>query len=215
MRIKRRFREPHLRILICHLPLAGRDIRPALENLRGESSWNRRGSDIKGRLVEAKVRGRLSRQHGDRVFVLRALLQHQLQLRRSRIEQRCLLRNRQARRNAAFVLVVHQVQTFFLDVDRFANHVGFAVKLAQVEVVGSEFGGQHQARVLQISRGPLQGSVGRLQPSAHAAKQIHLIVDRKRNRKGVFGVRLNQRGIRALKVPVARNTLALAAGIRA
>ena len=66
--------------------------------------------------------------------------------------------------------MVDQVQSFLLDFDRLPYHSRFAIKFAQVEIVGREFGGQHQAHIFQVGRAPLQRSVGRFQIAAHASE---------------------------------------------
>ena len=128
MRIKRSHRYANLRIFERHLALAGGNVRPALQNLRWNAGGNRRRGGIEWRFRQAESRGRLPRQHGDGVFVLRALLQHELKLRRSRIEQRGLLRDFQPIRNSALVTMVDQVQSFLLDFDRLPYHSRFTVE---------------------------------------------------------------------------------------
>ncbi len=90
------------------------------------------------------------------MFELRPLLHDERKLRCRRIEQRGLLRDFQPGRDSALVAMVDQVQTFLLDFDRLPYHSGFAVKFAQVEIVGGQFGGQHQADIFQVGRAPLQ-----------------------------------------------------------
>ena len=170
MRIKRSHRQADLRILKRHLALAGRNVRPALQNLRWNSGGNRWRNGVERRRGQTESRCRLSRQHGDGMFVLRSLLQHELKLCRRRIEQRGLLRDFQPIRDAAFVTTVDQVQPFLLDLDRLPYHSSLTVKFAQVEIVGGEFGGQHQTHILQIGRAALQRSVGRFQIAAHASE---------------------------------------------
>jgi hypothetical protein len=57
-----------------------------------------------------------------------------------------------------------------LDFDRLAYHSRFAVALAQVEIVGGQFGGQHQPHIFQVGGTALQRSVGRFEIAAHASE---------------------------------------------
>ena len=91
-------------------------------------------------------------------------------MRCGRIQQRGLLRDFQPIRDSAFVTVVDQIQSFLLDLDRLPHHSRFAVEFAQIEIVGGEFGGQHQAHIFQVGRARLQRSIGRFQIAAHASE---------------------------------------------
>ena len=115
LRIERRRGNPDLRILVSHLPLGGGDIRTPLQQIGRHAQRNRRRSCIQRQRRNAEGRGRISREHRDGVFKLRALLLHQVELRLGGIEQRLLLRQIESRGHSARVPGIHQLQSLLLD----------------------------------------------------------------------------------------------------
>ena len=115
LRIERRRRNSYLRVLVSHLALGGGDIRTPLQQIGRHAQRNRRRSCIQRRRRNAEGRGRISGEHRDGVFKLRALLLHQVKLRLGGIEQRLLLRQVKSRGHSARMPRIHQFQTFFLD----------------------------------------------------------------------------------------------------
>src|SRR6266849_10025573 len=109
MRIKRSRRQADLRIFEGHLTLAGSNVRPALQNLRWNAGGNRWRCGVEWRLGQAERRGGFPRQHGDGMFELSPLLQHERKLRGRRIQQRGLLRDFQPGRDSALVTMVDEV----------------------------------------------------------------------------------------------------------
>ena len=122
-----------------------------------------------------------------------ALLLHQVELRLGRIEQGLLLRQVESRGDAARVAGLHQLQSLLLNGDRLLHDLGFGVELAQAEVVGGEFGREHQVHVVQVGCGGLQRCVGGLQAALDLAEQVGLVVQQKRNLEGVLRERSAQR----------------------
>src|SRR5450755_505009 len=186
MRIKRRHRQTNLRILVSHLAFIRGHIGTALQNLRRNSGGNRRRHSIERRTRKAERRCCVAREYGDRMFILRPLLQNKLKLRCGRIEQRRLLRDLQAICDAAFMTVVDQIQSFLLDFNRLPHHSRLAVEFAQIEIVSRQFRAQYQPDIFQVSCALLQRSVRSLKITAHASEQIKLVANGKRHGKSVL-----------------------------
>ena len=134
----------------------------------------RRHRDVKGG-------SRISGQHGDGMFVLRALLLHQVQLCDCGIEQRLLLRQVKPGSDPAGMTVFYQLQTLLLNVNRFLYHPGFSIEFTQAEVVGGELCGQHQIDVIHIGCRALQRGICGLQSSPVFSKEVRLVAEQKRN----------------------------------
>ncbi len=133
--------------------------------------------------------GGISGQHRDGVFVLRALLLHQIQLRDRGIEQRLLLCQVESRGHSAGMTVLDQLQSLLLNVNRFLHDPSFGIELAQGEVVGGEFRGQHQVDVVHVRCRGLQGSVRGFQGAPVFSEEVGFVTEQKGNFVGALGER--------------------------
>ena len=102
--------------------------------------------------------------------------------------------------------MVHQNESFLLNLDRLLHHLVLGIEFAQAEVVCSEFRGQDQLNILQIGCRALQAGVGGLQSLPGSTEQIDFVVQS----EGNLVHTLRQRGLRSRTlgtiagVPVAR-----------
>src|SRR5256885_3087202 len=110
---------------------------------------------------------------------------------------------------------LHQVKSFTLVVDRFLHDLVFGIEFAKSEIVGGEFSRQHQLHIAQIGSGGLQRCIRRFYILPHAAKEVDLITERKRNRVQILRVRarLNESRGRSIERPVARSALSRRVGV--
>src|SRR5208337_2056789 len=168
-------------VLVSHLPLGGGDVGTTLKQIIWNSERNRRRSCIQRSDWHAECRSRISGEHRDGVFVLRALLLHEVELRDRGIEHGLLLRQIQSRSYSAGVTILDQLQSLALECDRVLHDLSFGVEFAQSEVVGRQLRRQDEVYVVEIGRGGLQRSVGGLETSPDLTEEIRLVIQQKRN----------------------------------
>src|ERR1035437_7131751 len=111
--------------------------------------------------------------------------------------------------------VLHQLQSLLLNVNRFLHYLGFGIKLAQAEIVGGEFRGQHQVDVVHVRRRGLQSRIRGFQSSPVFSKQIGFVTEQKRNFVGALREGPPETGdYRPMsRIPVARG-IGIGAGLR-
>src|ERR1039458_2272429 len=111
--------------------------------------------------------------------------------------------------------VLYQLQSLLLNGHRFLHYLDFGIKLAQGEIVGGEFRGQHQIDVVHVRCRGLQSRIRGFQGPPVFSKEVGFVTEQKRNFVGALGERPPQgNDFRPMsRVAVAR-CIGIGAGLR-
>ena len=187
--------------------LRGGDIRPALEQIRGQAGRDDGAISVEGMEAERKRLGRLPEQDGDGMFELRATLLKRGQLRLGRRQGRLGLIHIELRADPALETAVGEVEVVLIVLDGAALHVDLRIGRPNGEIIGRDIGLQGEQDVFVVGHRGLGLVAGGLEGAAHLSPNIDLVAQIKRDdRGGVKGKRLPVAPRLGVELPVIRRS---------